>query len=131
MSVYIEIGLRLLHIWLQLDNTTVSFVGGMHSMGREMDGFTTQQVSSQMLRLEMAAALPPFNPGSAKLVPAMLSDHLAEHLCTLVQCQLDKLEIITLTSSYLKSSTSLVPRFNRQGNSSPLTSALSLYDPLD
>jgi hypothetical protein len=35
MSVYIEIGLRLLHIWLQLDNTTVSFVGGMHSMGRE------------------------------------------------------------------------------------------------
>jgi hypothetical protein len=24
-----------LYFWLQLDNTTVSFVGGMHSMGRE------------------------------------------------------------------------------------------------
>jgi hypothetical protein len=76
--------------------------------------------------VEMAAALPPFNPGSAKLVRAMVSDHLAGLLCTLVQCQLDKLEIITLTSSYLKSSTSSVLRFNRQVYSSPLTSALSL-----
>jgi hypothetical protein len=35
MSLYIELGLRLLHIWLRLDNTTVSFVGWMHSMERE------------------------------------------------------------------------------------------------
>jgi hypothetical protein len=80
---------------------------------------------------EMAAALPPFDPGTTKYVQEMVSDHLAGLLCTLVQCQLDKLEIRIVTSSYLKSSMSLVLRCNRQVNSSPLTSALSLHDPLD